>query len=79
MFSLIRFSMYSGTVSLEKGEIVRVDGSARNQRPQTTRSSSPDSWLSFSRICLITSPRFSLVLPNTPCLFSTCPEIASES
>jgi hypothetical protein len=79
VFSLIRFSMYSGTVSLEYGEIVRVAGSARNQRPQITRSSSSGSRRNCSRTCWITSARFSFDSSNTPCLFSTCPEIASAS
>ena len=36
---------------LENGEMVRLAGSARNQRPQTTQSSSPDRSVNFWRIC----------------------------
>jgi hypothetical protein len=40
-----------GNGDFGKGEMVRIAGSARNQRPQTTQSSPPDSRLKFSRIC----------------------------
>ena len=79
VFSLIWFSMYSGTVILENGEIVRLARSPRNQRPQTAQSSSPGSWFNFCGIWSSISMRFSRVCSNTSCLFSTCPEIASLS
>src|SRR5437870_5876270 len=60
VFSLIRFSMYSGTVILENGEIVRVDRSARNQRPQITQSLSAGSRFNCSLISLSALARSSL-------------------
>src|SRR5206468_6771966 len=54
VFSLIRFSMYSGTVIFENGEIVRVERSARNHRPQWGQSPSGDSTSNFSSISLRT-------------------------
>jgi len=59
VFSLIRSSMYSGTVILEKGEMVRVERSARNQRPQIAQSSSAGARLSCSRIYSGIRPGFS--------------------
>ena len=75
----MRSSIYAGTVMLEKGEIVRVAGSARIQRPHITPSSLPGRFSRSSRICSIVLARSKLVCSKAPCLFSRVPESASAS